>query len=64
MFVFNAMNKFWYIQGDEGCGEVSSKSCVVSGKKLEVFVDGQMTCHPTSNPDYIPGELKTKVRQI
>ena len=26
--LINAMNKHWYIRGDEGCGQVSSKSYV------------------------------------
>ena len=35
-FFFNVVNKLWYITGDEGCGQVSSKLCV-SEKKANVL---------------------------
>ena len=39
-FFFNAMNKPWYITGDEGCGQVSSKLCVWFQKREQIHILG------------------------
>ena len=60
------MNKLWSIHGDEPCGKVFIKiRCVVSEKKLKVFVDGWTDGRtdgrhtiPWAPQNYVPGELK------
>ena len=39
-FFFNAVNKPWYITGDKGCGQVSSKLCVWFQKIKQIHILG------------------------
>ena len=36
----DAVDTLWYVTGDEGCGEVSLKSCVVSEKRANTYFGG------------------------
>ena len=37
-FLFNAVNKLWYIMGDESCGQVSSKLCVCGFRQERQYI--------------------------
>ena len=44
---FHAMNKLWYITGDEGCDQVSSKLCVWFQRRKQIYILGG---NPHLNP--------------